>query len=881
MHLGELDDTHYIVRQTILRDLEHKAQHSPCLDCRRHHALTVAVSYWIGFGGVRDDKRMDQWLLAAGMSQADADALVDKIGREYQGTNRVPEHVLNELGMRVLQTADRAEEYQASGQLFEAETCLRDEIEAREAVFGSAHRCNTRLYRELAQVLRKQGRYEDAEETQKMVVDATSKAYGAEHVSSAMARLELADIWTEQGFPLKAKPIHIQDIPLLTTALGPVHPDVLVAMQHQASALASEGLLQEAAAVVRQVLANRNSVFGPEHPLTFRSQLSLVTILRADGHIKEAVEHVRSIEINMSGVLEGDRITEVVILLAQALVYKDMWLNEDAMERAKKAQSVLDKMHLGPHDNLRLQAYEVQAAIYHASHQMVQEEALLRKLLEGIDSGPHTSRSFRISTLALLGQNLLWQGCHSEARMIAEALNQSLGPKPLQVDVDGYIASVRTLGDALSAEGQQTAAEQVLGRAYQACLDQFGPGHYATVRVAESLTDFWNQQRRYTESQECLERILDQVRRQPGRAAIKIAQKLAVVHRELGEFERAANLCSEAVQWASAAGGDMHHDTFVILNTLASIRILIGDLVDAERILTRIDSQCRGDPRLAGYIKFTMRQLRTKQGRHQEALELATEATRLLEGTYDPTDRLIQEASVLRGRLQVEGLKDNVSLEQDILDNIRRRGEIQGELNPGRIAMMADLAYHYGLSGRIRDAKNLFDQVEMLGGIDERQQPAECATFLGKHADVSFRLGQLAEAEALERRALDIRMRIYGEDHPSVVATKSNLASTLSALRRYSEAEHLLREILAVRARQAAPEQLSGSPETAWSQNVQNLLATKRDLASVLFFQGQLAEALSLLEGALKTAVAAEAPHRMVAELSNTLQAVRKAILEN
>ncbi|KAK0646794.1 hypothetical protein B0T16DRAFT_493705 [Cercophora newfieldiana] len=875
LHLGELDDSHYIVRQTTLRDLEYKAQHSPCSECCRHYALMVAVSYWIGFGCIRDCKTKDKWLLAAGMSQADADALVDKIDREYQGTNRLPAHVLNELGIGVLQTADRAEEYQASGRLFEAETCLRAEIEAREAVFGSAHRCTIRLYREWAQVLRQQGRYEGAEAAQKMAVEATERAYGVDHSSSAMARLALADIWTGQGFPLKAKPIHIQDVPVLERALGADHPDVLVAMQQQAFALASEGRLQEAGDIVHRVIAKRSSVFGPEHPLTVKSQLSLVTILRADGRIKEAVEHMRAIEVKMRGALEGERMTEVTILLAQALVYNEMWHHEDAMERITKAHSVLDKMHLGPHDSLRLQAYEVQAAIYHTSHQMGKEEALLRQLLEGLDAEPHLNRASRTSTLALLSRNLLWQGRHREARMMAEALNHSLGPTPLQTDVDSYIASARNMADALSAEGQQTAAEEVLRRAYQACVDQFDLGHYTTVQVAESLADFWNQQRRYTESQECLEGILDKVRRQPGRSAVKVAQKLAVVYRELGELERAANLCSEAVQWASAAGGELHQNTLAVWNILASIRIRAGDLVDAERILTRIDRQCR-DPRLSGYIKVNMRYLRTHQGRHQEALELAREGARLLEGTYDPSDRLIQEAHVLRELLQLEGLKDK-NLEQEILDNIRRRGEIQGEANPGRVAMMADLAYHYGLSRRLHDAKNLFDQIEKLGGINERQQPAECATLLGKQADVSFRLGQLAEAEALERRALNIRLRIHGEDHASVLATKSNLASTLSALHRYPEAEDLLREILQVRMQQTVPAQ-PGSPETASPQSMQKLLATKRDLASVLFYQGRLTEALSILEGALETVAAGGASPGMVAQMSEMVQMVRKKI---
>lgn len=836
----------------------------------------MAASYWIGFGCLKDDKVKDQWLREADMSQVDVDALIDKIGEEYQGTNRLPKHVLNELGFGVLQTHDRAEEYQALGQLYEAETRLSAEIYARKAVFGDLHRCVARLQGELAQVLQKQGQYEEAEKHQEMVAKTTEKAYGIDHPSSNMARLVLADIWTRQGFPRKARPVIARIVPLLRKAMGEKHPDVLVAMELQAFMLASEGHLGEAADVGRQVVTIRSSMLGSEHPLTIHSQLSLVTILRADGQDTEAVEVMRSVEANMGSALGSERITRVATFIVQALLYQDLWLVDDAMDKIRKAHAILDKMRVGRHDRLRLEAYEVEAGIYHVRHQMAEEEVLLRQIIKGLDSEPHRNKDMRISTLSLLGKNMLWQRRNGEARTIAEEIIQSLGPTPLRVSVDSYIRNMRTMAEALSAEGQQMAAEKTLQSAYQACLDEFGHGHYATTNAAESLTEFWNQQRRYSESQECLEKILDQIRHRPGKSAIRTAWRLAMVLRERGQYERAANVCSEAVRWATAAGGNLHEDTLTVENILASIRIRLGDLAEAERILLRIDSHCR-DPRRSGYIKMTMCQLREKQCRHEEALELAVEAYRLLEVTYDPIDRLTQEANVLRRRFPVEGLSD--SLEQDILENIRRRGELQGERNPGRIAMMADLAYYYSLSRRLADAKNFFDQVEMLGGVDELEQPAECATVLAKQANVSFCMGRLDEAEALERRALDIRQRTYGREHDVTLVTKSNLASTLASSRRYPEAESLLREVLEARSRGAAAEQ-PGNLGATPSSIVQKLLATKKDLALVLFFQGRLAESVSLFEGALATAVAAGGPPGMFAQLSKGLEMVRRRIAQ-
>lgn len=859
----------------VLRDLEHKARHSACLECRRHNALTVACSYWIGFGCLRDEKMKDHWLKTAGMAQVDVDALVNRISQEYQALNRIPEYVRNELWVVVLQTADRTEEYQASGRLYEAETRLSAETQARKAVFGNLHPSVARLQAELAQVLQKQMRYEEAEECQKTVVQAIEKAHGMDHTKSAMARLALAEIWTLQGFPQKARSVQIQDIALLRERIGIAeHPDILTAMQHELFTLLSQGHMDEAEDIARQLIAISSQDFGPEHPVTIKSQLYLVRILRAHGHVTEAVELMRSIEAKMGGTLKGERLTCAVILMAQALLYRDLSLKDDAMEKIQKAHEFLDKIQLDPHDSLRVRAYEVEAHIHHASHQFAQEEALLRQIIRGWGSEPLGNKASRAGTLAYLASSILWQGRHSEARKVADDIIQSLGPTPLRVHVGSYVSSMCIIAEALSAEGQQTAAEETLRRTYQACSDEFGQGHPTTIQAAASLCGFWNQQRRYSESQECLEHILDRLRHRPGTSAIQVARLLAEIHRERGQFERAANLCSEAAQWASAASGDTHDDMLTTLNTLASILIRTEHFDDAESILLKIDAQCR-HRRLSGFIKMNMRHLRTQQGRHQEALELAAEAKRLLEDTYDPIDRLIEEANVIRARLRVEGLTDDV--EQDFLKNIQRRGEIQGERSAGRIAMMADLAYEYGIMKRFSEAKALSDQINVLGGIDEREQPAECATVLCKQADICFGMDQPEEAETLQRRALDIRQRINGADHRLTLLTKSNLASMLITFKRYSDAEVLLREILKVRARQAVPGQ-PGNPEATTSPlNAQRLSEAKK-LALVLYAQGQLAESLHLFEDALATALAAGGPPVMVAELRADVDRVRLRI---
>ena len=57
--------------------------------------------------------------------------------------------------------------------------------------------------------------------------------------------------------------------------------------------------------------------------------------------------------------------------------------------------------------------------------------------------------------------------------------------------------------------------------------------------------------------------------------------------------------------------------------------------------------------------------------------------------------------------------------------------------------------------------------------------------------------GDLAAAEPFFRRALDIRERVLGGDHPLTLGTLDNLAKAMVELGRLDEAEPMSRRVLA------------------------------------------------------------------------------------
>jgi len=90
--------------------------------------------------------------------------------------------------------------------------------------------------------------------------------------------------------------------------------------------------------------------------------------------------------------------------------------------------------------------------------------------------------------------------------------------------------------------------------------------------------------------------------------------------------------------------------------------------------------------------------------------------------------------------------------------------------------------------------------------------------------------GHYSEAEKLDRETLDTRRRVLGPEHPDTLSSMNNLANVLSEEGRYAEAEKLYRETLNIRRRVLGPEH----PDTLRSMN---------NLASVLGAEGHYAEA--------------------------------------
>ncbi len=110
-----------------------------------------------------------------------------------------------------------------------------------------------------------------------------------------------------------------------------------------------------------------------------------------------------------------------------------------------------------------------------------------------------------------------------------------------------------------------------------------------------------------------------------------------------------------------------------------------------------------------------------------------------------------------------------------------------------------------------------------------REEQIDITRGLGR---IFLDLGLKDEAEVLMKQTLSIARDAYGEIHPEVATSLSNLAVSLHKAERFREAEELLRKTLKMRR--------------SLGQKESDLSITKNNLASSLLAQGQLEEALDL-----------------------------------
>jgi serine/threonine-protein kinase len=216
-----------------------------------------------------------------------------------------------------------------------------------------------------------------------------------------------------------------------------------------------------------------------------------------------------------------------------------------------------------------------------------------------------------------------------------------------------------------------------------------------------------------------------------------------------------------------------------------------------------------------------------------ELFRLALDKDKLARGpnTVSAADLLIMRGIVLSDAGEYR------QAQQSVREGLALAGRLLPHDDPEVYFARAGLGRILGDSGSYKEATEVLQPIlDWKPANDfQAQTLSESLASLGV---AKFSMGQYDEAEAIDRRALALDQRIFGEVHPRTAADLVNIALNKAARSRYSEAEPYYRQAVADMTKWYGPD----NPETA---------NTDTALAKTLIYEGKYDEAYPMLQRSL------------------------------
>lgn len=183
----------------------------------------------------------------------------------------------------------------AAGDFEQAETVLRQVVEERSRVLGSAHLQTAIARYNLGRILTQRGLYTEANSMLEQVLSDHRKWLGDPHIRIAYALWALGELRLEQGRPDEALVLLNDAMQRQLAVYGPEDQDSAWLSYLLAQTYQQQGRLEEAARTFFQGLAVEDKLDGPQHPMCIAARVDLADVLLAQGKPLEAWAVLRQI----------------------------------------------------------------------------------------------------------------------------------------------------------------------------------------------------------------------------------------------------------------------------------------------------------------------------------------------------------------------------------------------------------------------------------------------------------------------------------------------------------------------------------------------------------------------------------------------------------
>jgi eukaryotic-like serine/threonine-protein kinase len=173
------------------------------------------------------------------------------------------------------------------GDQTEAEKFLREAVGLKRKGLGNEHPSTVESLNVLAWVFSRQGRQAEAEMLGREVLATRRKLFGNDHAAVADTLFLLGHVLSRQGRQGEAETTHREALAIFGKMFGEEHPKVAESLDNLAVVLHRQGRLAESETMQRDALARRRKLFSPDHWEVAESLKGLAAVLRAQGKLIE------------------------------------------------------------------------------------------------------------------------------------------------------------------------------------------------------------------------------------------------------------------------------------------------------------------------------------------------------------------------------------------------------------------------------------------------------------------------------------------------------------------------------------------------------------------------------------------------------------------
>lgn len=611
-------------------------------------------------------------------------------------------------------------------------------------------------------------------------------------------------------------PLLQQATEIRTHLLGDQHPATVRALRNLALARFHAGDTAAALSLSQRALHACEAMFGDQHAETATACSDLAIFQQQSGDDRLAVRLLEK-SLQILSRIDAAHTSQAATDMHHLAISYDNLDEHDKAEHFYRQAVAVRKERLGPEHLATAEAIFMLGWLYDELDDFSQAEQQYQQALRIFQTNAQASTAQQIQAGNQLGKLYARHDNPAKARpLLLQVLamqKETLG--------DQHVETIDTLAElalVMHELNETERARDLFETSLQRRSEVLGPEHPDTIQSLLNLAWFHDERQDNRQAFALYQRVRQQREQQFGAQdpdTLDVVRRLGLVCVELEDNERAETLLREVLDTRQAVHGDEHADTADAYADLGWFYHTVGELEKATPLI-------------------------------QQSLEIN-------ESLFGPDDENTAHACTDIARLYArsEDFQRALAFHERALDIFTK--SLGAEHRQTAIAMH-DVALLQLDLGEYQQARQLATRA--LRVFEQRERDAEetvrVLDTLGWACD---RSGDYAAAREFFQRALQMSVRLNGDEHELTASCLFSLGSACGSLGEYERAESLMDRALVIRRR------LLGDDSEAVGDSLLNLGWLK-------FQQQQYADAEPLFEQAAKIYTAAHGPVHSVTSIA-------------